>query len=568
MTKHSPSHVACALAFILFPFTGSIGCRSGDGDAEGTGGAGGARPFCEVNEDCDDENECTNATCVTTTGMCEFSAIPEGTPCDGGDGVCRGVECFPSELIAFVQPPNPEPDGRFGTSVAIVGDTMVVGSPTLTPGLGSAALYDRTGTDWDLTAIYIAPQPIDGLFGWSVAIAGSLPLVGSAGGPLRGLGAIGTGSVRTYGPEGNVVARSLPSDAAPDVPGLPAQYQVYEFGASTSVSENTLVVGAPGHFGATLHLADTTQVVGTAADSDQEAPIYSGAAYVFTRLSVSPIEEAFLKASNADTSWDCDVEAGITTGIGDAFGASVAISGDTIAVGAPGEASAATGINGDEGDNSAVEAGAVYVFERVAGIWEQTAYIKASNTGEGDRFGFSVALDGDTLVVAAEREDSAATGVDGDESDDSAADAGAVYVFERVGGVWAQSAYLKASNTAGGFFFGANVAIDADTILIGSPGESTVGGEDSGAAYVFSREGASWAQTNFLKAFNAAPGSSFAGPRGILTLANDPFQSCQLQSVAGGNSLSISGTTMLVGAPFVDSLVGGDTGAVYIYENE
>jgi len=329
-----------------------------------------------------------------------------------------------------------------------------------------------------------------------------------------------------------------------------------------------LVVGAPTHFGATIHLADTTQIVGTAAGSEEEAPIYSGAAYVFTRLSVSPIEEAFLKASNADSSYDCDPEVGFATGIGDAFGASVAISGDTIAVGAPGEASAATGVNGQEGDNSAEEAGAVYVFERVAGIWEQTAYVKASNTDEGDRFGFSVALDGNTLVVGAEREDSAATGVDGDGGDNSADEAGAVYVFERVGGVWAQSAYLKAFNADAGFFFGANVAIDADTILIGSPGESSIGGEDSGAAYVFSREGDSWTQTNFLKAFNAEPGSGFAGPPGSLTLGDDPFGACAIQGVDAGDSIDISGTTLLVGAPFLDSMGGQDAGAVYIFENE
>ncbi len=81
------------------------------------------------------------------------------------------------------------------------------------------------------------------------------------------------------------------------------------------------------------------------------------------------------------------------------------------------EASAATGINGDQIDNSAVEAGAVYVFTRdAAGVWSQQAYIKASNTDAEDFFGISVALLGDTLAVGAPFENSAATGIDGAQS--------------------------------------------------------------------------------------------------------------------------------------------------------
>lgn len=142
-------------------------------------------------------------------------------------------------------------------------------------------------------------------------------------------------------------------------------------------------------------------------------------------------EQAFLKASNV--------------GAYDEFGTSVAISGDTIVVGVPGEDSAATGINGDQG-NGATSSGAAYVFVRVGDVWTQQAYLKASNANALDVFGKSVAISGDTIVVGAPGEDSAATGVNGDQGNTTDY-AGAAYVFVRNGDTWSQQAYLKASNT-------------------------------------------------------------------------------------------------------------------------
>ncbi len=108
--------------------------------------------------------------------------------------------------------------------------------------------------------------------------------------------------------------------------------------------------------------------------------------------------------------------------------------GNTLAVGAIGESSAATGIGGSQTDNSAADAGAAYVFTRsisIAATWAQQVYVKASNTGSGDHFGTSAALssDGTTLAVGATGEDSSATGIGGSQTDNSAAGAGAVYVF-------------------------------------------------------------------------------------------------------------------------------------------
>ncbi len=140
--------------------------------------------------------------------------------------------------------------------------------------------------------------------------------------------------------------------------------------------------------------------------------------------------EAGDDASGADTACDddpCQLAFGVTcgefaqgylkasnTGAHDVFGFSVSVSGDTLAVGAHYESSAATGVNGNENDDSAPDSGAVYVFVRSGGEWTQQAYLKASNTGAEDNFGRSVSLSGDTLAIGADGEDSSATGVDGD----------------------------------------------------------------------------------------------------------------------------------------------------------
>src|SRR5664279_5057353 len=160
-------------------------------------------------------------------------------------------------------------------------------------------------------------------------------------------------------------------------------------------------------------------------------------------------QRAYIKASN--------------TNAGDMFGGKVALSADgsTLAVGAVGEASLGFG---NQTDNSAAKAGAVYVFSRTGMTWTQQAYVKASNAEANDRFGQSVTLsaDGSTLAVGAFFESSSATGVGGDQTNNAGADSGAVYVFTRTGLTWSQQAYVKASNTGSGDLFGYTVALSAD----------------------------------------------------------------------------------------------------------
>jgi len=160
----------------------------------------------------------------------------------------------------------------------------------------------------------------------------------------------------------------------------------------------------------------------------------------------------------------------------------------------------ATGIGGNQADNFAVDAGAVYMYTRNATRWSQQAYIKAPNTGAGDDFGYSVALsaDGATLAVGAYGEASAATGISGNQADNSAVSSGAVYMYTRSGTMWSQQAYVKPSNTDASDHFGFSVALSADgaPLAVGAWGEASaatgIGGNQAdnsaqyaGAVYVY-----------------------------------------------------------------------------------
>src|SRR5690606_25995210 len=194
-------------------------------------------------------------------------------------------------------------------------------------------------------------------------------------------------------------------------------------------------------------------------DDDNGGISDSGAAYVFRLAGGRWTQEAYLKASNA--------------GIEDHFGRSLSLAGDALAVGARFEDSSASGVNGEQEDDGLVNSGAVYVFRRAGSEWSQEAYLKASNPGYEDNFGVSLALEGDLLAVGAPYEDSGATGVDGNQANDSTQDSGAVYMFRRTDDAWAQEAYIKASNTGDADNFGWSVALAGDLLAVGAIGEAS-----------------------------------------------------------------------------------------------
>jgi hypothetical protein len=276
-------------------------------------------------------------------------------------------------------------------------------------------------------------------------------------------------------------------------------------GVALAVSRdgNTLVVAAPHEDGAAR---------GLNGNQMDESAFDAGAVYVYQRTGATWAQQAYVKASNAQA--------------GDRFGFALALSGDgnTLAVSANFEDGGATGINGNQTDESASGAGAVYVFVRTGGAWSQQAYVKASNTGEGDRFGYSLALsdDGNTLAVGAIAEDSISTGMDGNQADNSAEQAGAAYVFVRSGTTWTQQAYVKASNTQAGDLFGFCVALSGDGNTLGvcaydedSSAEGVDGDQadnrsgGSGAAYVMVRSGGAWRQQAYVKASNTTIQGAF-----------------------------------------------------------
>src|SRR4029078_9461670 len=231
----------------------------------------------------------------------------------------------------------------------------------------------------------------------------------------------------------------------------------------------------------------------------------AGAVYVFTRRGTTVTQQAYIKASNPMPSA--------------IFGSSVVLSrdGNTMAVAAYYESSAATGINGNENDRSIPEAGAVYIFTRSGNTWSQQAYIKASNTGqaavgdgfaEGDQFGYSIALssDGNTLAVGAIGEDSAATGINGDQADNSAGQSGAVYVFTRTGTTWSQQAYVKSTMTRPNVLFGYSMGISANGNTLAVAEYDADRGK--GALYVLNRTGSTWSHQARIQADNAENGDS------------------------------------------------------------
>ncbi len=443
---------------------------------------------------------------------------------------------------AYLKASNTEDDDHFGWAIAASEDTIVVGAPyedskatgingdwTDNSGFsnGAAYVFKRINGVWSQEAYLkgFNTRETD-KFGISVAISGNTIVIGAENesSNAKGVNGIATdylsfssGAVYIFIRSGNTWTQQAYLKSSNSKTGD-------NFGHSVSISGDTVVVGADN---------ESSNAIGVNGNQTNIAAPQSGAAYVFTRTGTTWSQQAYLKASNTDSS--------------DHFGQSVSVSGNSIVVGALFEASNATGVNADQGNNSIPQAGAAYVFSRTGNTWSQQAYLKASNSQEDDGFGWSVAISNNTIVVGAHFEDSGATGVNGNINDNSAIGAGAAYVFSRSGSTWSQQAYLKPSNTDSTDNFGTSVAISEDTIIIGAAqedsGATSVNGDqgdtkaNSGAVYMFIRNGSTWNQQAYLKASNSGSFDYF------------------------GHSVSISGNTIVVGTYLEDSSSIGVNGA-------
>ncbi len=245
---------------------------------------------------------------------------------------------------------------------------------------------------------------------------------------------------------------------------------------------------AASQFGFSVAIDDDTAVVGSPGDADNK-----GAALIYRR--------------NGST-WSLQQKiVGNDSVADDNFGWSVAISGETIVVGAF--------------DLNEADQGSAYVFVRGGSIWNQQQKLTASGGSITDQFGISVSIDGDTVVV----------GSPGDQ-----ASRGAAYVYARSGTSWTQQQKLIASDAAAGDDLGWSAAINGETVLVGAPSDDG----SRGGAYVFIRNGAIWTQQSKVTASDGA--------------ASDRF----------GYSVAVNGSYMLSGAPLTNNS-GKLTGSAYVF---
>ena len=252
-------------------------------------------------------------------------------------------------------------------------------------------------------------------------------------------------------------------------------------GRAVDIGGNTVVLGAPG---------------------DTPSGTDSGSAYVFVRSDDVWTQQAKLTASDA--------------GLGDKFGRSVAINGDTIIVGAP------------SGTPYGTDSGSVYVFTRTDQTWTQQAKLTSNSLTVNSMFGWSVDIEDYIAAVGALNHET------------KGVSSGTAYVFIRTGGIWTEQANLTGSDTATEHNFGRSVALSGETLAVGAPGHNSKGA-NTGAAYVFLRSETAWTEQAKLSASDAARDNNF------------------------GWSITADGETVIAGA-YGNLVKGVDAGAAYVYK--
>jgi hypothetical protein len=373
---------------------------------------------------------------------------------------------------------------QFGLSVAISGDTAVVGAqdfslqpcpPPITPfdlscilqggfslqaDKGSAYVFVRSNGAWTQQQKLVASDGTPGdAFGASVAIRGDRIVVGAPrANALQGSAYVFSRRGSTWREQQKLTARS---GAAFDL-----------FGISVAISDDTIVVGAPG--------VDDGQVTET------------GAAYAFENINGAWMPQELVNVPQ----------------LGAPFGWSVVISGSTIVAGAP-----ADGVPGASGTAT--------IFARTNGVWSWQQTFFANDAAAGDRFGASVATSGTIVVIGAPNDDDFGVG-----------DQGSAYVFAGKGGMWLQQ--QKLINLYPGAFdgFGSSVATNGKMIAVGIPNDELFGTPSQGTALVYEWSSGAWRVHQWFLFMTG------------------------MASPAFGNSVAISEGTVVIGAPS-RSIFGG-----------
>ncbi|MEM7332363.1 MAG: hypothetical protein AAF490_09735 [Chloroflexota bacterium] len=364
---------------------------------------------------------------------------------------------------ATLSPPTGSAGDLFGMSIELEGNSLAIGAPRdddEDSDAGAVYLYSRSGATWSQQSKLTKNngEASDSL-GWRVGLSGSF-IIGGA--PTLDLVGSNSGAALIFTQNGA-------SWSEQTVPDFTDWAEGHEFGKSMAAHGNWLFVGAP-----------------LASGLESEA----GAVYVYSTSGTAVSYRHKIVASDGE--------------MGDRFGASLAFDGTHLLIGA----------------HRAGTGGVVYVFTKssATNTWHQQTKLISTDVQSNDLFGLSVAVDSGTAVIGAPDEDT------------NGADAGSAYVFTGSGSTWSQQEKLLGQDGASGDNFGWSVAVEDDTAVVGSLFDSP------GSAYIFTRSGANWLQTAKLTASDGAMGNWF------------------------GRSVSLSGDTLLVGAPSANG-----QGAVYSF---
>ncbi len=393
----------------------------------------------------------------TPLSALSFAALALGAP-------SAGAQCVPFvqlQLDSFA----PASAQRLGTSVAIEGDLAAIGGV-----YGVYILSRQPDGRWSSVPLVfskgVAP---DDLFGVSTALSSDTLVIGAS---LDDTFASNAGSVSVYEfDEGDAVLIQLLNHPSPGANDW--------FGRTVAIDADTIAVASP---------------------SDDDFAPDAGSVSIFVRIAGVWIHQQTLSPPDPSPM--------------DAFGTSISLKGDTLAVGAPGD------------DTIAANAGAVFVYTRVGAAWSLTDLITAADASVFDSFGQSVDLDGDSMGVGAWADD------------DQAPNAGSVYVLRRIGGLWIEQQKLVVANAGASDMLGASVTIEGALLVAGAVRADTAL-PDTGAAFVFRRTAGFWSE---IATIHGAAPDAYAGAALALDLG-----------------------VLLVGAPFDDG-AGEDAGHAESYD--